>query len=102
MSQTDKGVLIFFEWFEAMEHLDAKTYKSMMNAIYRYQLKGEKPPEFKGKASIVAAIIFPYIDRRITMSKAGKKGMRSRYDLYGVNPIIDEILINKSESDVTN
>ena len=54
LSQTDKGVLMYFEWFEAMSRLDPKTYKTMMNAIYCYQQKGEKPPEFKGKAQVAA------------------------------------------------
>ena len=47
MSQTDKGVLIFAEWFEAMEKLNSRDYKALMNAVYRYQLLGEEPPEFK-------------------------------------------------------
>ena len=92
MSQTDKGVLIFFEWFEAMSHLDPKTYKSMMTAIYNCQLHGTKPPEFKGKADILASIIFPCIERRIALSKAGKKGAQRRGASYGINPIIDDLL----------
>ena len=57
MSQTDKGVLMFSEWLEAMSQLNPKAYKEMMNAIYLYQIKGIEPPEFKGKAQMVAAIV---------------------------------------------
>ena len=96
MSQTEKGVLMYFEWLEAMSSLDPKTYKIMMNAIYSYQQKGEKPPEFKGKARVAASIIFPCIERRITFSKAGKKGAEKRFGAYGVNPIIDDLLAAKA------
>ena len=97
MSQTDKGVLIFSEWFEAMSRLEPRTYKALMCAIYRCQIHGEQPPEFKGKAALVADIIFPFIRRRTASSRAGIKGMQSRYK---VNPIIDEILNNREPGDV--
>ena len=102
MSQTDKGVLIFFEWFEAMSHLDPKTYKSMMNAIYNCQLNGAKPPEFKGKASILASIIFPCIERRVALSMAGKKGAQRRVGAYGINPIIDDLLTAKASREASS
>ena len=99
MSQTDKGVLIFGEWFEAMNMLAPKDYKALMNAIYRYQLLGEEPPEFKGKTGMMSALIFPYINRRLATAKAGKKGSTARYSPYGINPIIDEILDKRANSD---
>ena len=99
MSQTDKGVLMYFEWFEAMSRLDPKTYKTMMNAIYCYQQKGEKPPEFKGKAQVAASIIFPCIERRIVSSRAGKRGAQKRLGTYGINPIIDDLLAAKAPSE---
>jgi Na+/alanine symporter len=43
LSQTEKGVLIFSEWFEAMENLNANDFKRMIYAIYRLQICGEKP-----------------------------------------------------------
>ena len=100
MSTTDKGVLIFCEWFEAMSKLGPRDYKMLMNAIYRYQFFCEEPPEFKGKAGMIASIIFPCIRRRTANAKAGKKGMATRLSAYGVNPIIDEILQNRVGSDV--
>ena len=99
MSQTDKGVLIFSEWFEAMSHLEPRTYKALMHAIYRYQIHGEQPPEFKGKAALVVDIIFPFIRRRTASSRAGVKGMQSRYK---VNPIIDELMNKRSAQSVNN
>lgn len=99
MGQTDKGVLMFSEWFEAMDKLNPKDYKALMNAIYRYQLCGEEPPEFKGKAGMVAAIVFPYIRRRLSTAKSGKKGSEARYGAYGINPIIDEILDKRANRD---
>lgn len=97
MSQTDKGVLIFAEWFEAMSKLNSTDYKALMNAIYRYQILGEKPPEFKGKVGMVAAIILPYIERRIASAKSGKMGSAVRLKTYGINPIIDEILDERAK-----
>ena len=102
MSQTDKGVLIFSEWFDAMAKLNPREYKSLMNAIYRYQIHGEEPPEFQGKTDMVAAIIFPYIRRRITNASAGKKGMAVRRGAYGINPIIDAILDKRAAKDADN
>ncbi len=99
MSQTDKGVLIFAEWFEAMSKLNPTDYKALMNAVYRYQILGEKPPEFKGKSGMVAAIIFPYIERRLEGAKWGKKGNAVRYKAYGINPIIDKILDERANRD---
>ena len=54
MSNTDKGVLIFNEWFDAMENLSANDFKTLMCAVYHYQIHGKKPPVFKGKAAFVA------------------------------------------------
>lgn len=78
MSNTDRGVLFLHEWYEAMECLNPKAYKEMMHAIWRYQLCGEEPPEFKGKSAIIAAMIFPYISRRISSARAAKIGIQTR------------------------
>ncbi|MBE6583986.1 MAG: hypothetical protein E7649_03245 [Ruminococcaceae bacterium] len=99
MGQTDKGVLIFAEWFEAMESVSPKSYKALMQAVYRYQIHNEEPVEFNGKAKIVADLIFPFIRRRKAMADAGRKGMKSRYSAYGINPTIDALLDRKAEND---
>ena len=92
MSYTDKGVLVFDEWFRAMERLGAYDYKKLMHAVYRYQLYGEEPPEFKGKAAIVADMMFPYIARRLAQAKGGKRSAEKRGGSCSGNPIIDDIL----------
>ena len=74
MSKTDKGVLIFNEWFEAMENISDRDCGRLVKAIYKYQVLGEKPPIFKEKAEILASVIFPCIERRKKMSAAGKLG----------------------------
>lgn len=78
MSETDKGVLIYSEWFRALDKLSAKDYKAVLSAAYRYQILGQKPPEFSGKAEIVASIIFPYIERRIKQTERGRMGGAAR------------------------
>ena len=92
MSNTDKGVLVFDEWFDAMSKLNPKEYKLLMEAIHRYQLHGEEPPEFKGKSAIVADMIFPYITRRLAQARGGKRSAEKRGGQFSGNPIIDEIL----------
>ncbi len=74
MSRIDKGVLIFNEWFEAMENISDRDCGRLVKAIYKYQVLGEKPPMFKGKAEILADVVFPCIDRRKKLSEAGKRG----------------------------
>ena len=78
MSETNKGVLIYNEWFEAMESLTPKEYKCLLSAAYRYQIHGDPPPQFKGKAQIIAAVIFPYIERRKKQAVRGKLGIEAR------------------------
>lgn len=74
MSKTDKGVLIFNEWFEAMENISDRDCGRLVKAIYKCQILGEEPPEFKGKIAVLANVVFPCIERRKKMSTAGKRG----------------------------
>ena len=74
MSTIDKGILIFNEWFEAMNELPGTDFKKLLLAIRDYQLYGTEPPQFKGKSKLVAALIFPCIARRVALSRAGKLG----------------------------
>ena len=97
MSNTDKGVLMFNEWLDAMNELTPKDYKQMMTAIYRYQMKGEQPPEFKGKARIIATMVFPYVKRRIAQANGGKKAMAARRERLSDNPIVNELLQKRAE-----
>ena len=95
MSQTDKGVLIFYEWFEAMDTLSPKCYKALMTAIFRYQLNGEKIPEFKGNSAILAAVIFPCLRRRLDSARGGKRTMQTRYGLDESSAALQEIIQRK-------
>ena len=83
---------MLYEWFDAMSSLNPKAYKEMMNAIFRYQLYGEEPPEFKGKSAIVAAMIFPYISRRISSARAAKLGVQNRSREYDAKQRLREML----------
>ena len=100
MGQTDKGVLIFSEWFEAMNHLSSKEYKTMMNSIYRCQMHGEEPVKFQGKAALVAAIIFPSVQRRSARATAAKRAAETYKGAYGINPIIDEALRRRAQREL--
>ena len=78
MSQTDKGVLIYNEWFESTNTLSGSEFKKLMFAVYRYQIYGKKPMKFKGKTAIVASMIFPSIDRRMACAAYGSAGAMKR------------------------
>ena len=78
MSQTERGVLIFSEWFEAMEDLKVTEFKRLIYAIYRLQIFGEEPPEFQEKAKMIASIIFPMIRRRMELAQYGSLGAAKR------------------------
>ena len=78
MGQTEKGVLIFSEWFEAMEDLKVTEFKRLIYAIYRLQIFGEEPPEFQEKAKMIASIIFPMIRRRMELAQYGSLGAAKR------------------------
>ena len=78
MSEINKGVLIYNEWFDAMKNLNAKDFKSLILAMYDYQIYDVPPPEFKGKSSIVSSMIFSCLKRRKQQAARGKLGAESR------------------------
>ena len=77
MSETDKGVLIYTEWFDAMENLSPKDFKAFIYAMYNYQIHDVPPPEFKGKSAMISSVVFPYIKRRKQQSARGKLGVEA-------------------------
>ena len=93
MRNTDKGVLMFNEWIDAMSELNPKEFKALFLAIWNYQLSGVEPPEFKGKTKIMASMIFPYVRRRIAQSNGAKKAIAARQEKLCNNPIINDILL---------
>ncbi|MBE6685021.1 MAG: hypothetical protein E7592_05165 [Ruminococcaceae bacterium] len=96
MSQSEKGVLVFNEWLEAMEKLSARDYKMLMNAMYKYQIYNEEPPIFQGKVEVLAKVIFPCLERRKKLSEAGKKGRHTRTkEREGVSNLVSKEDSNK-------
>ncbi len=78
MSNIKQDLLLFGNWLEAMEDIKATDFKKLIYAMYSFQTKGEQPVEFKGKAKIAAAMIFPMLKRRIELSEYGAKGAEKR------------------------
>ena len=95
MNKTDKGILIFYEWLDAMETLSAKQFKLLLTSICRYQQKGEEPPIFKGNTAILASMIFPHIRRRCERARTGRTGMCARYGLDEESVKTQEIIPRK-------
>ena len=92
MSQTDKGILIFYEWLDAMEKLPPRQYKALLTAICRFQQKGEEPPEFPGYTGALASMIFPFLRRRYNSARAGRMSAYARYGLDEESIKIQEII----------
>ncbi len=98
MSKTDKGVLIFNEWFELMKQLSATDFKKLLVAMYEYQRYGKEPPQFKGKSELVATLVFPAIKRRISLSSAGKRGAQVTNSRERITRDYDYFVINDDGS----
>ena len=95
MNQTDKGILIFYEWLDAMDALSAKQFKLLLTSICRYQQTGEEPPIFKGNTAILASMIFPLLRRRYEKARAGRAGVYARYGLDEESIKIQETINRK-------
>lgn len=78
MSTTDKGVLIFNEWFEAASELSSVEFKKLFMAMYNYQIHGTEPPQFKSRTQPIASIVFPCLKRRMDGARFAK---------YGADPV---------------
>lgn len=94
MSQSEKGVLVFNEWLEAMEKLSARDYKMLMNAMYKYQIYNEEPPIFQGKVEVLAKVIFPCLERRKKFCDAGKRGtqLQAKKRAKASGQVIEEVI----------
>ena len=97
MKTTDSGVLILDEWFEAIDGLSARQYKQVVRAMYFVQRKGEKIPEFEGKAALLAKVIFPHIHRRAKEKKSNKSILETVYGLDPETAKMQEVLMRKTK-----
>lgn len=79
MANTNNGFIFFYDWEQPFSELTPKQFKELFFAMLRYQKSGTPPPEFSGKAQLVAAFVFPQLKRRKSKSDAGKAGMESRW-----------------------
>lgn len=100
MSQTDKGILIFYEWLDAMEKLPPRQYKALLTAICRFQQRGEEPPVFEGYTGALASMIFPFLRRRCDRARAGRISMYARHGLDEESIQIQEIIQRKMKENV--
>ena len=79
MAKFENGFLFFYDWIEPFKNLDGEDFKKLFISMVEYQKNGTKPEEFEGKCAIIAAFVFPQLDRRISKSESGKKGMEKRW-----------------------
>ncbi len=97
MRKKDSGVLILDEWFEALQSLNLKQYKQMVNAIYLVQRKGAEVPQFQGKADLLAKVIFPHVCRRVKSPKEEKNVLESVYGLDPESAKVQDALLRKTK-----
>ena len=71
MSDINKGVLIFNEWFEAMKVLSMEERAQLIYAMYDFQINNIPPPKFSSVADSLATIFFKCIENRKVQSRRG-------------------------------
>lgn len=59
----EKGILLFYDWFEALKCLKDEDLRKMLVAMIEYHRDNTPPPKFEGSAAIIASFIFPQIRR---------------------------------------
>ena len=78
MSNRDEDFLLFKDWYEILEDMPHKHAHNLLNAMVRYQLYDEEPPEFPDSIKKPAKLIFTQLKRRKVNSANGKKGAEAR------------------------
>ena len=72
---TEKGMLLFYDWVDALKCLNPEEMKKMLLAMVEYHRDGTPPPEFEGEgAKMISHFIFPQLRRmRESMDAKAKK-----------------------------
>ena len=78
MSDINKGVLIFNEWFEAMKVLSMEERAQLIYAMYDFQINNIPPPKFSSVADSLATIFFKCIENRKVQSRRGLMSAAAR------------------------
>lgn len=68
------GMYLYNDWLQPFEKLDRAEVGSLVIAMMRYFIYGEKPPAFQGLAAMAADFIFPQIDRSMEYARLGSRG----------------------------
>ena len=73
---TEKGMLLFYDWIEALKCLNSEDFKQMLLAMVEYHRDGTPPPEFESEgAKMISHFVFPQL-RRLRESIEGKAKKR--------------------------
>lgn len=99
MSHTDKGILIFYEWMNALDKLPPRQFKALLMAICHFQQNGAEPPEFQGNAALLADVIFPFLRRRCDNARIGRMGAYARHGLDKESIKIQELIQQRLKED---
>ena len=73
--KTEKGMLLFYDWIEALNCLSGEDFKKMLLAMVEYHKEDTLPPQLEGTAGVIAHFIFPQI-RRMKESQEAKARKR--------------------------
>ena len=102
MSNIDKGVLLLYEWCDAMTVLSGEEYKALMEAIIHSQRDNTPPPKFTGVANAIASIILPYIERRKQQAERGRAGAAVRYERENKSTAVVQASANVTANSTAN
>ena len=73
----EKGILLFYDWFNALMCLSGDELRKMLVAMIEYHRDNTPPPEFEGYSAVIGSFIFPQIRRQKESLEA--KARKKRY-----------------------
>jgi hypothetical protein len=76
----EKGMMMFFDWLDALEGLSGNDFKTLTYAMADYIKTGKTTRKLSQKAQFASMFIFKQLDRQKEKVALGKKGGRPRKD----------------------
>ncbi len=78
MGKHYRGLFLFEEWLEALNHLAPKTAMTIINNLYRYDLEGTLPTPLCGHAGVLQNIMLAHGKRSHQAEVYGRMGAEAK------------------------
>ncbi len=78
MGKNYRGLFLFEEWLDALNHLAPKTAMTIINNLYRYDSEGVLPPPIRGSAGVLQNIMLAHGKRAHQAEVYGRMGAEAR------------------------